>query len=203
MYIRNTKKDIAKLVDFRRSFEYIKEIKTLTQEYFEQLKSELIEEFESHKVTQEIDAGENSQNISGTLDGIGNLYTFIGFDATSNPDPLEPIRKAFSKIQLTAVIISRDGSSRSTILYPSPDDIFRITPLPWAEGRSWAKGIESGMSGFGKYLSLEEESPKSRSGKGLQAKPKIRGGKFSNTPYISSMIRSFEKNIKNLNDIVI
>ena len=198
MYIKNTKKDISRMLDFRKSLSYINEIKGLVKEEFEKMKSELIQEFESHPVTQEIEGGVEATNISGTLGGVGNLFTFIGFDQSDKP--AEPIRQALQHIFLTSTIVKRDGSSESHVLYPMPDDIFRITPLPWAQGRSWAKGIESGLSGLGHYLN--KSSDFSRSSKGIQVESSVRTGKFSNTKYITEMIRSFEKRIKDLNKIV-
>ena len=84
----------------------------------------------------------------------------------------------------------------SYVIYPSADDIFRVTPLPWAEGRSWAKGIESGISGLGYYLNLKE---KGRSGAGVQSEESVAGGAFKNTQYISAMINNFKRKIKTLN----
>ena len=76
-------------------------------------------------------------------------------------------------------------------------EIFEITPLPWANGRSWAKGIESGLSGLGYYL--KKESSKSRSGLGIQSSKKVRKGvKFKNTQYISALIKKYEIKFKRI-----
>ncbi|MCP4923918.1 MAG: hypothetical protein GY915_07830, partial [bacterium] len=48
---------------------------------FKRIKAEMIKEFLSHPVTQEILEGPNAPNISGTLGGATNLFAFIGFDA--------------------------------------------------------------------------------------------------------------------------
>jgi hypothetical protein len=94
-------------------------------------------------------------------------------------------------------MVKRNGDSQTYIMYPSASDIFKITPLPWAEGRSWAKGIESGLPGLGKFL--HTESDVSRSGEGIQTNKNIRSAKFSNTKYISSIINQFEIDIKKIN----
>ena len=195
MYTKNTKRDISRLLDFRQSFQYVSEIKKIVKTEFEVMKSELIAEFNGHEVTREIEAGPSASNTSGTLGGVGNLFTFIGFE--NGQKPTEPIRQALEYIFLTSTMVKRDGSSESYVLYPSPDDIFSVTPLPWAQGRSWARGIESGLSGLGHYLN--KESDLSRSSKGVQVKNMVRGGKFQNTKYITEMIRSFEKKLKSLN----
>lgn len=183
MYVRrNTKKEISRMVDLRTSFEYIKGVKAIVTVEFEKLKEELIRAFNGHPVTVEIEGGPKTSNTSNTLGGVGNLFSFIGFESGDNPT--QPIRMALDGIALTSIIISRDGSSRSHIIYPTADDIFRMTSMPWAEGRSWAQGIEQGMPGLGKYLRKDS----GRSGGGIQADNQVRGGGFSNTSYILSLI---------------
>ena len=66
--------------------------------------------------------------------------------------------------------------------------------MPWASGRSWAKGIEQGISGFGKYL--RKESSSGRSGGGVQADTGVRSGGFKNTTYLSGILNNLTKNIK-------
>ena len=69
--------------------------------------------------------------------------------------------------------------------------------MPWATGRSWAKGIETGISGLGYYLLKNTDS--SRSGLGIQWPRKVRKkSKFKNTQYISALIKKYEKEFKNL-----
>ena len=68
-------------------------------------------------------------------------------------------------------------------------ELFDSTPLPWASGRSWLKGIETGLSGLGRYLNIDAEN--SRSGGGIQSQNKIRSGAFKKTPYISKILNNF------------
>ena len=77
---------------------------------------------------------------------------------------------------------------------PLPEDVFSITPLPWATGRSWAEGIERGLSGLGHLL----RKNKGRSGAAIQTSVKVRGGKFQNTPYISAFLRKYKKKFEEL-----
>lgn len=186
-------------VDFRKSMEYLKAMKSLHLTKFNEMKRNLINSFENHLITKEIDGGVGASNISGTLGGKGNLFSFIGFKSNSNPT--EPIRLALNAISQTAVITKRDGGTTSHILYPSPDDIFRITPLPWADGRSWVLGIERGISNFGQYLDLKAES--SRSGRGIQSEHVDSGASFSTTPYLTELIKTFEKEVNKLNSLKI
>ena len=92
-----------------------------------------------------------AQNYSQTLVGFGNLYSFIGFNYPE--DPINPILELLNstKIELKSI-------SDNLFLYvrmPSAEDVWAVTPMPWADGRSWAKGIESGISGLNFYLSIQ------------------------------------------------
>jgi hypothetical protein len=149
------------------------------------IKKQMIEEFMNHPVTEEIMNGYNSENISNTLGGYGNLFSFIGFDF--GDAPVIPIIEI---LEQTSIIFSRSGRNILTanITLPSAQDIFAKTPMPWASGRSWAKGIESGISGLGFYLNSYGEG---NSNAGIQVESKMRGGRFKNTLYISALINKY------------
>jgi hypothetical protein len=157
------------------------------------IKEEIIEEFNNHPVTIEIEGGTSASNISGTLNGLTNLYSYIGFDA--GYDPLFPIRKELEKINITYAVLN-NGAMVYKIDFPSAENIFKITPMPWAEGRSWARGIEQGISGIGYYLKISKNS---RSGLGIQSKKQVRSGfRFKNTKYISALINKYKQKIQEL-----
>ena len=42
-------------------------------------KDKFMEDFDNHPVTQEIEGGPSAKNTSNTLNGIGNLFSYIGF----------------------------------------------------------------------------------------------------------------------------
>ena len=155
---------------------------------------QMISDFESHPVTKEIVSGASGWNQSGTLSGYGNLYTFIGFEV--GMDPVAPIRYLLEKAISIKIIPTGQKSIVSNFLIelPSSQEIFSATPMPWAEGRSWAEGIERGISGLGYYLN--KLSFKSRSEEGVQASNKIRSGGFKNTKYLSSILNDLSKNIR-------
>ena len=148
---------------------------------------ELREDFEEHPVTTEIADGPYAANTSGTLTGgYGNLFSYIGFKRGS--DPLAPIRKELSKRPKIRVRLQKDGNFRVTMIGPSKETIFKKTPLPWAED-SWARRIEVGLAGFGRYLARPSNS--SRSGAAIQVPKKIRGGRFTNTSYMTELFKRF------------
>lgn len=155
----------------------------------EKMKKEMIKEFLNLPITREILAGPSSSNISGTLGGYGNLFSFIGFSSGDNP--IDPIIKLLNQSTYRFSNLSTRGKMKLTITIPSAQDIFAATPLPWAPGISWANRIEAGLSGLGQYLNTY--SDKSRSGAGVQTDNKIRGGRFKNSPYISSFINRWNK----------
>lgn len=163
---------------------------------FKDVKKDMIDEFMSHPVTQELLQGPDGVNISGTLNGITNLYAFIGFDDGDNP--VQPILDMLEGIKITKDIEQTTyGVGRKyDISMPTAKDIFSVTPMPWATGRSWARGIETGISGLG-YL-LRKSSQNSRSGVAIQSNNKVRSGRFKNVQYISALIKKYEKRFDKL-----
>jgi len=178
--------------------EYQKQVNSIIDSEFNKIKNDYIQEFINHPITQEIKGGINAANTSGTLGGITNLYSFIGFD--EGTDPIKPIEDLLNKSNYR--IVFNNKSTDSTVIFdiPTAAQIFEITPMPWAIGRSWARGIETGISGLGYYL---KKIKNSRSGLGIQSSTEqIRTGtSFKNTRYISDLINRFSKDLKNLNKI--
>lgn len=166
--------------------------KTFKKE-FDSLKKEMIKEFLAHPVTLEISAGPNAKNISGTLNGTSNLFAFIGF--SPGEEPIKPILEILERIDYKEGSGSKTGTD-FLVDIPQAADIFAVTPMPWATGRSWAKGIETGISGLG-YL-LNKGGKTSRSGVAIQVKNRVRSGGFSNTPYISALLKKYENKFKKL-----
>lgn len=166
---------------------FLPELRTEVSRAFMSAKSRMIAEFLNHPVTIEIQAGPNASNISGTLGGYGNLFSFIGFER--GDDPISPIIELLqgSRVEFTSQTVR---GLDAVIYMPSSEEIFAATPMPWAEGRSWAKGIESGISGLGHYIQMRDMG---RSGGGIQAGSRLSGVKFRNTQYISAFLNKYAK----------
>ena len=162
---------------------------------FQKVKNKMIAEFLNHPVTLEIKGGTSSGNISGTLGGATNLFSFIGFESGS--DPTDVIEKLLYSTNFRFTRTT-NNSVEFEIDIPGAAEIFAVTPMPWAPGRSWAKGIETGISGLGYYLKINRDN--SRSGLGIQSPRRVRksGSKFKNTQYISAFIKKYEKEFANL-----
>lgn len=167
-------------------------VRDFMQKQFDDIKADMIREFENHPVTREIDSGPKASNISKTLSR-GNLFSFIGFNAGDNPT--EIIRRSLHNTRLVVSKGSR-GAFNFDFSLPSMEELFDLTPLPWATGRSWLKGIEQGMSGLGRYL-YSENLPTSRSGTAIQIKGST-GGRFKNTSYMSSILRSARRKLEKI-----
>lgn len=182
--------------DLQADKEYQNEIKRVIDQEFNKIKNEFIDEFMKHPITQEIQGGISATNSSNTLGGITNLYSFIGFD--EGTDPIRPIEELLKKSNYRVLFNNR--SVEATVIFdiPTAAQIFEITPMPWATGRSWARGIETGISGLGYYL---KKTKNSRSGLGVQStNQQIRSGvMFKNSKYISDLINRFNKELKQLN----
>lgn len=188
-----TKKDIeSTLSALHLTIQWKKEVKRVAEAEMKEISQAFLKAFMEHPVTKEILEGPDAANTSGTLGGYSNLYGFIGFYEGDNPIlPLENLLKKYA-----VKVYSRKGSTTVNIEVPTLEEAFAITPMPWATGRSWARGIEVGISGLGQYLAIDAAS--SRSGEGIQAKNNLRGGSFTRTSYLSGLFRKYNDSIKKL-----
>lgn len=179
-------KDVQSIIDAQTPKLLRVPFEQALQKRFEILKNQMINEFLNHPVSQEISGGPEASNSSGSLGGYGNLFSFIGFEEYD--EPLKPI---LEQLQATDFIYSGEIASgvKFSILLPTAKEIFEVTPMPWASGRSWAKGIEAGISGLGFYLKLKSKN--SRSGEAIQTSVKANTRRFKNQQYISLLINKY------------
>ena len=164
----------------------------------------LMDAFEDHPITKEIDAGPGASNSSGTLGGYGNLFTFIGFDR--GQDPISPIRSLLARsIKIVSIRKQRNVLGLTLkFTIPTEEEIAAVSPLPWATG-SWVEAIEKGMSGVGRYLYSKDKGrfSTSRSGQAIEASLEVRGsGSSTPTQYttglLAKMLIDIEKSLKNI-----
>ena len=163
---------------------------------FKRNKDILLKEFNGHKITNELKEGPSASNLSGTLDGNGNLFSFLGFFHSRNPTAeLEELLN-----QLTIRKTTRKGN----VLYysinlPGKREIESATRMDWGTGTSWAFAVETGNFNGDAALShfIFKTWMNSRSQKGIQVKNQYSESKFSPTPYISEILENFQKRINN------
>jgi hypothetical protein len=182
----------------RRSATLVTKARALAQAGFLDAKQELLESFDEHPVTQELEQGPEGENISHTLNGKGNLFSFIGF--YDGDEPTETVREALEKftILLKTPETIETGNKiifRFGVRFPSMTELEALTPMPWESGRSWLRGIERGISGFGHYI-YWIISERSRSGTALQTATTLRDGKYTPTSYLSRILKEFKTKFK-------
>jgi len=152
----------------------------------------MLREFDNHPVTKELEDGSKASNLSNTLGGIGNLFSFIGFE--EGDKPIAPVRKILSTSTKLVSVVQKKGRLDFEVVIdlPSKDSIAMSSPVPWAAARSWVLGIERGLSGLGQFL---VKPGAGRSGGGIQIAGQLRGGSFKNKKYISAILNSLQVNL--------
>ncbi len=191
---------IAEKLSVRRSVQ--RETTTLVNEE----KKELVKEFESHIVSQEISEGENASNISNTLGGYGNLFSFIGFNIGSKPIPEI---SAQLKEDISVKLPDSPKIQRGIITYsvpveiPTVEDIEKNLPEHQDWNAHWVSDIEDGFSNLTHYLYKKfRPEDESRSTMGLQVKNENKDGnviyKRPSNGYLGEMLKRFKDKIKNL-----
>jgi hypothetical protein len=164
-----------------------KMVRDIVQKEVEKEKALFQKDFETHPVTQELDGGENASNISGTLGGYGNLFSFLGFNQGANPTAA--VKFLIQKITLDRNIQASGNGFRVRVNVPSKEEFGAVSRLPFEGGRSWLLDIERGISGLGAYLYGRFAS--SRSGTGIQSKYNYTNKRFRNVKYFSGMYTKF------------
>lgn len=160
---------------------------------FYSAKRAMLKEFDRHNITQELLAGPNAVNISGTLDGYGNLFSFIGFER--GDAPTERLRTLLDLSTSFEQTIFRNRAWYFRVSLPNRTTIEGVTQMPWERGNSWAYGVENYISGLSNYLYTQWD--KGRSGMGLQLRDYdyTEGATFSGQPYITEILDNFRKRI--------
>jgi hypothetical protein len=195
MKFKLNKNDLSKTISTNPAVVKVirEQVKQLVEEYVEKSKQEMINDFENHSVTKEIDNGPEAANISNTLAGDGNLFSYIGFDEGSNPtEIIKDILINDTKVENkpTISVNGKDLKITFPVSGPTLNEIESVTPMPFEGGRSWVRGVEKGISGFSYYI-FKKYLKGSRSSTGLQTESEIRTGSFKPTPYISTILKKF------------
>ena len=173
-----------------------KEAVIFAQEILKENLDQYINEIQDHPVSKELDSGPDGENISNTLNGKENLFAFIGFDSEDKPiDDLTALIKENTFLDKNSTFDRKTFQLKFNVFTPSLDEIKSQTPLPFERGRSWVKGVEDGISGFGYYV-YGLVFPTSRSGRGIQSKNKVRVAAYKPVKYMTELYTKFIKNLK-------
>tara|TARA_R110001592_G_scaffold199554_4_gene448081 strand:- start:2448 stop:3071 length:624 start_codon:yes stop_codon:yes gene_type:complete len=169
--------------------------RVIIEKQFKIVHKKLMSDFESHPVTRELKGGAGSSNISGTLTK-GNLFGFIGFE--SSDDPVSDIRTLLSKAN---ILIKQRRFGKFGFIWTyavniaSKSDLYKATPLPWAQGASWLQQLEGrGIANLGQYMFKKTSS--SRSGAGIQSGTR-EGGRLK-INYMGALIDKFEQDLNDM-----
>ena len=193
---------IVKKIARSRSVEA--KMSNLVYKNFERERRRVIDEFENHPVTRELEMGPDAPNVSGTTHGVGNLYSFIGFP--QGDSPIDSVRKLMLGIKISRkpskTIISRKKIEKVYKVYsPGMDDFQSATPMPWESGLSWVRGVERGISGFGNFMATNTPGAEgfnfsgSRSGGGVQVNRTLSTMGFKPVKYISLILGNFRRRL--------
>jgi len=173
-----------------------KEAVIFAQEILKENLDQYINEIQDHPVSKELDSGPDGENVSNTLNGKENLFAFIGFDSEDKPiDDLTALIKENTFLDKNSTFDRKTFQLKFNVFTPSLDEIKSQTPLPFERGRSWVKGVEDGISGFGYYV-YGLVFPTSRSGRGIQSKNKVRVAAYKPVKYMTELYTKFIKNLK-------
>jgi hypothetical protein len=175
-----------------QSRKYNQGVDQIAQRRFNEAKRKLMEDFDNHPVTQELKSGPSSTNLSDTLGGYGNLFSYIGFP--EGTDPTVAVR-AFLQASIRLKRSSSGGNLNVSysVHVPSLQD-FDFAKMPWEGGNNWVSAIESGISGFSYYMTKAADA--SRSGSAIQIDSKIRArGSSVGVSYITKVINKFRQRI--------
>lgn len=159
---------------------------------FEKNKNLLLSEFNNHKITVELKNGPGASNISDTLGGYGNLFSFLGFFSSKNPT--QELENLLNNISI------RKTTRRGKVYYyrinlPTQSQIAGATKMDWGSGTSWAYAVENGNFNGDAALShyIYKTWISGRSKKGVQVKGVYSESDFSPKPYLTVIFESFQK----------
>lgn len=158
--------------------------------------NDMLEEFDNHIVTQELNNDTNPSEIVSK----GTLRSFIGFKPTETPAPdLREYLRENVKMNKTPEI----NKTKQNIVYnfkvksPSKQDInsndIFSTPDRWST-RSWIDIVENGINNIIRYIyNSGGFGEKSRSGTGLQLKSgEVKNvASFNPVKYVSEILKNF------------
>ena len=158
-----------KLKDSRVVKTIISYLNRPTQKVFAQLKADMIGEFRQLPVIDALEYGPGfgKNDFADILGGNGDLFSFLGFKHRQKP------------VNALIALLRKMKIRRTVYLtwvvddFPTMEKIEEATKdqLEWANGYSWATGLEDGVPGLGQYVNAPFASlgiDQSRSHFGLQ-----------------------------------
>lgn len=179
----------------------------LKSEFKARKQTYLLDEFDQHPVTKELEAGPEFEG--STYVPNGNLFSLLGFNAGEEPtDELRTILDQKIKLSSDPVDVKVSGNRlvfSKKVLYPTIDEVnaavAQNAPLEWTN-RSFTDLIERGLTGLPWYFFslgasfLKRIAPYSRSGTAVQKEDKQRTGSIGPIKYVSEILAKFKQSLK-------
>lgn len=184
---------------------FVDEAYAEAMETFQLYKQDMLSEFDEHEITQEINNGASASNISDTLEVSeegGNLFSFIGFEAGS--DPIGELREALEQntTLFKTARSARYGKSKIDYTFPvfAPlveAELANAAPAPFDSSKSWILMVEgrgfSDINGLvAKYYYRARGFAESRSGTAIQVENALGGYSFKPRAYLTEIIKNFK-----------
>ena len=169
----------------------------IAENLFNRAHESMMKDFLEHKITQELKAGNEASNISNTLNGEGNLFTFLGFYVGQDPtwDLEELLNKMYiRKTQQRGNVINFRIENMPTTL-----QITDATRMNWGDA-SWALAVENGDFKGGADLAhfIFKSWEGARSEEGFQVKGyEYSEENFNPQPYLSEIFEHFQERVNN------
>lgn len=182
--------------------EVVQKATMLTRRMFDRAHRLMMNEFRGHAITQELKSGNTASNDSGTLQGHGNLFAFLGFIAGT--DPTKELEELLSKVDVEHTLV-RYGIIYFRITdFPSETQIRLATRMEWGKRTSWAYAVETGDfqgdAALSHFIFKSWEGKGARSLMGLQVKGyEYTDDEFQPQKYISLILSNFQDRINNAN----
>ncbi len=178
-----------------KSREAKNQVRVFVEKQFKIAHTSLMKKFDAHKVTKELESGPGAENISGSLRE-GNLFGFIGFSESESPIAEMRSALANANILIHRQITKEPLSFIYRVNIPTIEELYKMTPMPWAKGSSWLRELEGrGIPNLGQYRF--KDSKLSRSGAGVQVDVGEGGGRLK-LSYMSALMDEFEKELSQI-----
>jgi hypothetical protein len=159
------------------------------QTVYKSKKTKMLNRLLKHPISIEIS---NRTAQSSYLNGYGTLYGFLGFDSTTQPNPVSSLYTYLEENIQPVYIQSPDGLSLKVIIKVPTYQEMRLDSslsLPWGDGMSWPEALEVGIDGFGHFMASYKR-PLGRSNQGIQVKNKIRSNSVIQTNYLKDIYKN-------------
>lgn len=165
----------------------------IAEERFLAAKEWLLGAVRDHPISQDIRSHSPSSRLGSRT---GTLYGFIGFEESSQDDPVADLLEFLDDtINFYPEKTPRGKYSlfSSSITYPTKSSFStEKLKVKWS-GRGWPVMIEEGISGLPYYIN--KSSSRSRSGEGIQIDQEARPNDFVAEQYLSPLLAEFRQRL--------